>query len=399
MKERMRQSSTAKVNKKNGAPEYLYHLQKSDSAPTGKIPRRENPREPHVSSHTGLHTFLLVLASMGLFLLVVLFISKKTWQMKESARTRDIHSGGAVTEQAVDLGKKRLETEELLAGVTRSDSDLTNEATLLARRGDLLQAAGQALQAAEMYAEALKIWPDLNSVRGELGRLHLRQRAYGKALIVLQAAVGNEPDSPALLNDLAVAFFYQNRIPKALELLDAVIQYDPNFAPAHFNRALCFLIQSDQAAAREALDRYLVLAPGDAKALKEKAFLEASQQRYPEAYAIQLSALNKTPDWVPLVLDAAAVSALMGEPERAWSHLEHAAAKAPPAVVLRSFRGSAFEAIRKTEAGQAFEKRLDEQARRGQSLDEHSRAWDAFSNEPLLFSPPAGSTARREKPE
>jgi hypothetical protein len=102
---------------------------------------------------------------------------------------------------------------------------------------------------------------------------------------------------------------------------------------------------------------------------------------------------------VPLVLDAAAVSALMGEPEKAWSHLERAAAKAPPAVVLRSFRGSAFEEIRKTEAGRAFEKRLDNQDRRQQALDEPSMPWDAFSNEPLLSAPAAGSTARQDKPE
>ncbi|HOW96616.1 MAG TPA: tetratricopeptide repeat protein [Kiritimatiellia bacterium] len=372
-----------------GAAGYQYHRQRqNDPSRRGRDSRPAPRRDNRATSHAAWYTVLLVLASMGMFLLIVLFISRKTWQMKENARTRDIPDSASVTGAPVDLDRKRVETQELLSGVRRSDAELANEATLLARRGDLLQSAGQYVQAAEMYSEALRLWPDLNSARGELGRLNLRQREYNKALIVLQSAIGTEPDSPALLNDLAVAYFYQNRAAKAAELLEAALQYDPQFAPAHFNRALCFLLQSDAAAAAAELERYLAQAPGDPKALKEQAFLEASRSRYAEAYAIQAGALQKKPDWIPLIMDAAAVAALMGDMDKARAHLEHAAAKAPPSVVLQSFRGPAFAELRKTDAGRAFESELEKKDRARQLTggDEAVAPWDAYSNEPLLSS-------------
>lgn len=387
----------AASGRENGTSGYRYYRQPSAANSKASGNSRPSPRrDTRPASHTTWRTVLLVLASMGLFMLLVLFISRKTWQMKEQARTRDIPAATATS--PVDIGQKRVETEQLLSGVTRSDAELSNEATLLSRRGDLLQAAGQYVQAAEMYSEALRLWPGLNATRGELGRLHLRQREYDKALIILQAAVGNEPDSPALLNDLAVAYFYQNRVAKAAELLDAALQYDAQFAPVHFNRALCFLLQQNTAATVAALDRYLAMAPGDPKALKEKAFLEASQGRYPEAYTIQLQALEKAPDWIPLVLDAAAVAALMGQPDKAWAHLEHAATQAPAATVLQSYAGPAFDVLRKTDAGRAFEVRLKERtALDRRRVDNAVTAWDAASNEPMLSSSLAAAPVGEEE--
>ncbi|MBP7831055.1 MAG: tetratricopeptide repeat protein [Kiritimatiellae bacterium] len=390
-------SPGAAPGRENGPVGYRYHRQPSaaDLKSSGH-PRPTPRRDARPAPHATWRTVLLVLASMGLFMLLVLFISRKTWQMKEQARTRDIPAAGSSS--PVDITQKRVETEQLLSGVTRSDAELSNEATLLSRRGDLLQAAGQYVQAAEMYAEALRLWPGLNATRGELGRLYLRQREYDKALIILQAAVGNEPDSPALLNDLAVAYFYQNRVAKAAELLDAALQYDAQFAPAHFNRALCFLLQQNAAATAAQLEHYLALSPGDPKALKEKAFLEASQGRYPEAYAIQQEALQKAPDWVPLVLDAAAVAALMGQPDQAWTHLEHAAVQAPASTVMQSYAGPAFDALRKTDAGRAFEARLkDRSALDRRRVDEAVVAWDAASNEPLLSSGLAAAPAAEKE--
>lgn len=383
----------ASKNHSHGS-DYLYHRQKTN--PTAF--RSANRRPPDLShrSHTGIKTFFIVLASMVVFLLLVLFISKKTWQMKQEARIRAIPPKLAATGTPVDLEKKRVETVGLLAGLNTSDLELLNEATLLMRRGDLLQAAGQWEQAVQMYNEALRFWPDLNAARVQLGQLYLRRRLYDKAADVLEAALRNDPDSPALLNDLAVACFYQRRVLRALELLDAAVQYEPDYAPAHFNRALCLLLNSDAVAAREALDRYLALVPGDEKGTKEKAYLEAREGRYAQAYVLQTEALARRPDWVPLQLDAAAVAALMNEPHQAWSHLERAASNAPPAVILRTFREPAFSTLRQTDKGKAFEKRLEDQCRIAPSSEEAPVAWDALANEPLL-SAPASARGQEEK--
>lgn len=355
--------------------------------------RGSRPPE-HANFHAHLRIFLGVVASMVLFFLLVLYIAKKNWQLKEEARRKSI-TGRA---QTVGMGSSRMARNPADATATSAppDSEVINEALLLTRRAELLQASGQTRQAVEMYEQALTVWPTLNQARSELGRLYIRQRSYNKALPVLEAAVSYEPDSAALLNDLAVANLYLNRPQKSLELLEAAARFDPQFAPARFNLALCHLLRTDRPAARTALEQYLALSPEDPKALKEIAFLEAAEGRYEEAYLTLQKALAKTPDWPPLVLDAAATAALMGNMEQAISYLEKAEGIIPAPLLLQSYRGPAFREIRKTEPGKALENRLAEKIR---SVTGAPPDPGLLGNEPLLStrneSPP---TATPERP-
>lgn len=401
MNARRKQSAKPQEAEPGGPPDYLYHRQLNEqpkpSAPSSarfKPSRRMTPRLTSSRSalYANLRIVLVVVASMALFFLGALFISKQTWQMKQAVRTPAAADAATKGAGKVPRGKRQTEPLDLLSASTKPESELISEAMLLGRRADLLQAAGQDRQAIETYLEALRIWPALNQVRAELGRLYLRRQQIPRALAVLEVAVSNEPDSPALLNDLAVAYLYDNRIPKALDLLETATRLNAQYAPAYFNRALCHLLRGDRAAAREALNQYLKLVPGDPRALKEWAYLQAAEGRLEEAYTALQKAMEGSPTWPPLLLDAAAVASLMGNVERAVDYLRQAEPITTPNAILRVLRGPALQRVRASAAGRTLEAQLVERVQRAPP-EGTSTASDRTGNAPLLSAPPPSAAS------
>ncbi|MBN1268022.1 MAG: tetratricopeptide repeat protein [Kiritimatiellae bacterium] len=354
-------------------PGYLYHQQVPDTRPRGpRGPQRPRPRPPkhhnlaHQALVTNIRTFSVAAAFMFLLLLLAFHISRKSWSRKETRMT-----AGAAT-ALTGRPPRTHPLDEIEAGplaapesIRRSelDTEAMRKAVFLARRGDTFEAEGDYTEAIAQYREALDVWPHLTAVWAQLGRTYLRVGDHARAQIALERAVANDPANPETLNDLGVACLYRNMIDRAQDLFEAAVEIEPQFADSYFNTALCHLAAGRRAEADAAIDRYLRLRPGDPRALKEKAYLDASSGDYAEAIKALELALAEAPDWAPLHFDAAATSALMGRVREALAHLERGEALTSPAVAYRVYLQPAFKEVRLSEAGHLFEAGLADRAR------------------------------------
>ena len=200
------------------------------------------------------------------------------------------------------------------------------------------------------------------------GRTYLEIRAFDRPEIAPERAAA-DPDNLAWVNDLGVAFLHQHRIDCALEIFEAVIDLNPHYAPAHFHRALCYLSRKEEAEAEQALDTFLRLQPNDARALQERAYLQASRGEYRESLESLQRAMSAAPDWAPLYIDAAAAAALWGRVDQAIRYLHAVEAVTSPAAVYRMVQQPAFRDLRHSDAGQEFKRRLAERAREKRTDD------------------------------
>ncbi|MFH0954325.1 MAG: tetratricopeptide repeat protein [Verrucomicrobiota bacterium] len=354
-------------------PGYLFHMQKPPPrpAPHGVRPpaRPESwlRHPPDQNIWTNVRIVTTAVIGMVIFLLLAVYASVKSWQMKEQRAVRGISSSGpaAAGHARSEVGGRRGagSTNGLLAAFS-SDDEAIRQATLLARQADALAGSGQNRRAVELYEQALGVWPFLAEAKVNLGRLCLRTRNYPKAQSVLQRAYEDNPSSPELANDLGAAHFQQKNIDRALKCFEAAVQMDPDLAASHFNMALCYLAKSDRERAAAAVERFLELRPGDPMGLKEKAYLRAAGGDYAGAMEILRTALKTAPGNPLLLFDAAATAALMGEPADAIMHLKKAQALTSPAAVYLVYQQPAFREIRFSEPGKYFEKQLAEDARR-----------------------------------
>lgn len=363
---------------KGQRPRSLYHKEKAAPLPRDRF----SPSEPSGDSGTprrgsnpgwelmlaNLRRFGAFLGGMLLLMLVSILVLKFLWGIRDrelrsprperpvpaSASRAPAEAGGTGSTQQV---------AEAPQGKTELDTELIRRAVFLSKHGQALEDSRNYTEAIARYREALDIWPYLTSVWGQLGKLYLRTREFGRAQIALEKAVENNPGSAELLNDLGVAFLYQGRVDKATHLFEAAVEVDPNYAASHFNLALCHLTRNDRVSARGSLERFLRMKPHDARALREAAFLNAMETRYQEALESLQKALSEAPDWPLLYFDAAAVSALMGRPDEAIRYLEKAEPLSTPTAVYKLYQEPAFREIRLTELGKLFEKELAARAR------------------------------------
>ena len=265
-------------------------VHKLDSA--GTLADRRIPDPARAVTLRNLRRFAVFTVGM----LVVVYISIRLlgwiWAIKdkENARTGPVdNAGGDAVEKPEKIAKpaggagsgapdkvEPKKPEDL-------DVEAIRKAVFLAKRAKALAQGGSYDEAIARYKDALEVWPLLTQVWAELGRLYLQTHDYNKAQISLEKAVENDPGSPDILNDLAVAALYLGQTDKAIKLLDTVIEISPQFASAYFNVALCHLSKGDKKGAREYFDRFLRLKPDDPRALREKAYLDAIDHRYPEA--------------------------------------------------------------------------------------------------------------------
>jgi Flp pilus assembly protein TadD len=96
-----------------------------------------------------------------------------------------------------------------------------------------------------------------------LGRVHLAQGNYPQAVPALESAATLRPQSPDVLVDLAVAFFYLEQYQKAVVLLGKALSLDPNNARAHSLLGKTYFMVGEFAKAEEELETTLRLTPKD----------------------------------------------------------------------------------------------------------------------------------------
>ncbi len=357
----------------------VYHRQhpgpKPRRSPGGvRAATGEGKRAPslgHAILVSNIRTFTLVALFMFALAALAVYFTSRSWQnLQERARAGTHESRPAPAPQRAppaSAGGVLLDAPSDAPGTphvrTELDTDAMRRAVFMQKRGEGQLAAGNLAEAIARFRDALEIWPQLTPVWAQLGRAYLETQEFSRAQIALERAVENDPGNPAILNDLGVALLYQNRIAKAIELFETVTDIDPNYASAHFNRALCFLARDEEEQAEEALDAFLRLRPHDARALKEKAYLQASRREYQEALTSLRRALSSAPDWAPLYVDLAATTALMGRVDDAIRYLDRAEGLTSPGVVYRIYQQPAFREIRLTEPGRVFELNLAERAR------------------------------------
>lgn len=369
----------------------VYHVQ--DTASLGRYPPRSittqrprdtSPLKPSRSSTNLGHaillahirTFSLVFLFMLGLLGIAFYITGRTWQSHEArarssfdrgevgqptVRTPAVVTSRASDELALDLDDEQQAPEASVR--TELDTDAMRQAIFMQQRAQSLHAAGRYDDAIERYQEALSIWPHLTQVWAELGRLYLELSQYSRAEVALERAVEADPGNLDLLNDLGVSLLYQNRIGRAMVIFEAVLDLNDSFAPAYFNRALAYLAQDNDPQAEQQLRAFLRLRPNDPQGLKEMAYLQAARGDYEPALTNLRRAIESAPGWVPLFVDAAAVSALMGRLDESIAYLDQIEELTSPEIAYQVYQQPAFRTIRLTEVGSEFESRLAERAR------------------------------------
>lgn len=352
-------------------PRLRYHARRS-SQTTSRSTRRQ-VSVGHAILLSNIRTFMLVAVFMLILAALAAYITSRSWQnlqerVREEARQRQPDPPPQPrTEPETPTG---ILVDALPGGAgpqvrTELDMDAMRRAVLMQTRAETLMEAGNTAEAIERFQTALDIWPHLTTVWAQLGQAYLKDRQYNRAQFALERAAESDPSNPNVLNDLGVALLHQNRLREALKLFETVAETDPNHAESHFNRALCHLSRDNKIQAEEALNAYLQLRPDDPRALKEKAYLQASRKDYESALESLRRALAVEPNWAPLHVDLAATAALIGQPEKAIQFLKSAETLTSPDVVHRIFQQPAFREIRISETGQQYETALNRRVQEG----------------------------------
>lgn len=339
-----------------------------------------------------LRTFLIVAMGMSVFFILAMLTSIRAWRLKEARATsaKPTIIQAAETRQNLQIKDSiRIEDPDWgfrSSSMRKSDTDAIHEALLFAKRADSLVESGDTREGIDLYIEALTVWPHLTAARIKLGRVFLALRDYIRAQEYLEAAVENDPGSPDIMNDLGVAYFHQRRITTAMKQFKSAVQLDGRFAPSYFNLALCYLSMADRNSARDYLHKYLTLVPDDTRALKQKAFLDASDGDYTNAMTTLQQAISLDSNWPALHFDAAATTALMGRGDDAIVHLQKAETLASPSAVYLIYQQPAFREVRLSEPGRTYLKELVERARkRSSSTETYNPLRDVI--EPILSNP------------
>ena len=260
------------------------------------------------------------------------------------------------------------------------------KAAYLARKAKTYEDAGDLEKAVQNYREALEVWPNSPTVWAQLGRVMLRQKDFWHAQISLEKAADIGGGAADLLNDLGVAYLWQEgKLDRAMKMFDTATDVDPNYAPTYFNKALGYLARNDAPKAREALEQYLRMKPDDPRGLREIACMKARAGKYADALSDIQKAVAQAPDWPLLYFDSAAINALQGQCDTAIRYLEKALPLSDPATVFQVWQEPAFRECRISEIGKVFEKDIADRARDG--IKEKEGTTSPSVSEPIVSSP------------
>jgi tetratricopeptide (TPR) repeat protein len=334
-------------------PGYIYHHQKPPSRSRYVRPTKSPPKDTQQSSgaiikqtiYAHVVTFVIVISCMLVLMVLAVVIANKTWTLRQEKLYRS--SPSSVTEirrLPRQAGQGRVIAEKKLA--------LMNTNTVFLHPETI-----------ERYNDALMVWPYLDNPWILMGQIYMRQNDYRHAQIALEMGIGTNWPSARLLNDLGVTHLQQKDYGTAQRLFSDALHDDPEYTPAYFNLALSFAAQGNSEKAKGYLSAYLSRRPDDAKALQEKAVLDAADLRYDDALTALQKALASEPDWVVLYFDAASVAALMNNTELSAEYLKQAIPLASVMTVYRYYQLPQFKNLRTSDAGKELEKVMADQVR------------------------------------
>jgi tetratricopeptide (TPR) repeat protein len=119
----------------------------------------------------------------------------------------------------------------------------------------------------------------------KLGKVRTAQINHQGAVIALETAAAYRPETPEVLVDLAIAYFYTEQYRKAVPLLSKVLSRDPRHAVAHQLLGKTYFLIGEFEKAENELETALGLTPKDHDVtftlglayLKQRRFAEAKQ--------------------------------------------------------------------------------------------------------------------------
>lgn len=84
---------------------------------------------------------------------------------------------------------------------------------------------------------------------------------YGKAIEIFQDVLQDDPEDPAVLNKMGVAYVYQKKMAQAEEQFKRALAIDNQFAPAYSNLGNIYQEKGDLQRAKEHYNRALTYDP------------------------------------------------------------------------------------------------------------------------------------------
>jgi serine/threonine-protein kinase len=171
-----------------------------------------------------------------------------------------------------------------------------DQVVLLTALGNLLERQGPSRRgkAIEYYRAARARRPRLGL--GLSGALVRAGRA-DEAEEVLRELIRQQPDSPALYNNLGASLHAQQKYGAAEAACQKAIELKPDYAGAHYNLGNALSQLQKPGAAEAAYRRAIELQPDYAYAYNNLATVLNNQQRYGEAEALLRKALDLDPDF------------------------------------------------------------------------------------------------------
>jgi len=191
---------------------------------------------------------------------------------------------------------------------------------------------GSAAEAESTLDSAIQIAPDQMQIRMLQFANHMQQGETDKALELLREG----PDA-ALYNNMAAVHFSRNNPAEALELLAKAKASDPTYLPAYFNAASHFMALREPARALEEYQAALEQDPDNSRALLEAARLSAmlGQDDHAADYLKRARATNQ-----PRAFLATADHHLRrGQLEQAMTTLNQGLETAPDNLPLKEAKG------------------------------------------------------------
>ncbi len=183
-------------------------------------------------------------------------ISRKAWAAAETALRAGLKEAPDATDLATRLhsvlltAERKAEADKLAADWPKAHPKDTRFVMYL---GDRALAQRNLTEAESRYREVLKLQPDNPLALNNVAWLMASQKRAG-ALPMAQRAAELLPNSPAVLDTLALALAENNQMPKALETIKKAVALQPENHGLRLNLAQMYLRAGDKAAAKTELN-------------------------------------------------------------------------------------------------------------------------------------------------
>lgn len=224
---------------------------------------------------------------------------------------------------------------------TVNPTELRFQADALSLLGNITYLAGQPDVAEKHYRLAAELrdqlgdQPEVGRLFGAIGRIHIHQRNYVRALEDLQLAVTRLPSDLALQTEFATALWLADQSQAAAAVFGAVLFVEPDSADALAGRGQIRAEQGNAAAALDDLQTLQRLRPSvsqEPEVRSAYALALALAGRSETAMAEANTALASTHDSAVILLRAARVALVAGAVDRARELLRMAEGATRPAL-------------------------------------------------------------------